>query len=376
MERDIAIDYLRGGVTILVVAHHSALAYNTFSSYDPTHYSWSTAPIVDPSRWALLDYFVAWNDIYFMALLFFVSGLFVPASLGRKGAGRFFLDRLQRLGIPFAFAVSFLMPMAYYPSWRLGNDAGAGGFIRRFFTLDGWPVGPPWFLWILVVFCAAVALSYWLIPRFRKGFDYQPKSPWRLAALFLVVGILTIAPLRLFAAPFSWSTLGGPLDFQTSRVLLYLAYFVLGVRLGGENIGRSLSLENLRLWPLWLVLALVSFGAHWFLSGGTLLKGLPPWAAKLGVGVVFGVCCASTSLAALGVVRVFVRRSWKPADSFSANAYGVYIIHYVFVIWLQFILLSVLIPAALKFAITFLFALIASWLATASLRRTAIRRFL
>jgi glucans biosynthesis protein C len=50
MKRDIAIDYLRGGVTVLVVAHHSALAYNTFSRFNPVHYTASTAPVVDRMR--------------------------------------------------------------------------------------------------------------------------------------------------------------------------------------------------------------------------------------------------------------------------------------------------------------------------------------
>ena len=63
MKRDIAIDYLRGAITVLVVGHHAALAYTTFSSFNPVAYTSSTAPIVDAVRFAPLDYFVAWNDI-------------------------------------------------------------------------------------------------------------------------------------------------------------------------------------------------------------------------------------------------------------------------------------------------------------------------
>ena len=143
MKRDIAIDYLRSGVTLLVVAHHSALAYNTFSHYNASSYTASSAPIVDPQRFAPLDYLVAWNDIFFMSLMFLISGLFVSSALRRKGPGRFIIDRAKRLGIPFALAVTLWMPVAYYPSWRLSDDAGQGGFLRRFFTTDGWPVGKP-----------------------------------------------------------------------------------------------------------------------------------------------------------------------------------------------------------------------------------------
>jgi len=86
MERDIAIDYLRSSVTVAVVVHHSALAYNTFSYYDSAHCARSAAPIVDTVRFAPLDALVGWNDIFFMSLMFFISGLFVVPSMARKGS--------------------------------------------------------------------------------------------------------------------------------------------------------------------------------------------------------------------------------------------------------------------------------------------------
>jgi hypothetical protein len=70
LKRDIAIDYLRSSVTVAVVAHHAALAYNTFSHYNPSNYTKSTAPIVDTVRFPLLDPLVGWNDIFFMSLMF------------------------------------------------------------------------------------------------------------------------------------------------------------------------------------------------------------------------------------------------------------------------------------------------------------------
>jgi len=65
-----------------------------------------------------------------------------------------------------------------------------------------------------------------------------------------------------------------------------------------------------------------------------------------------------------------------PADHFSENAYGIYIFHYGFVIWVQFVLLAQPLPAAVKFLITFSVALVASWFLTALLRRTVARRVL
>ena len=54
-----------------------------------------------------------------MHLMFFLSGLFVYPSLVQKGAARFAIDRLCRLGLPFAFGVLLLIPLAYYPVYRV-----------------------------------------------------------------------------------------------------------------------------------------------------------------------------------------------------------------------------------------------------------------
>ena len=141
MNRDIAIDYLRSSVTVLVVAHHAALAYTTFSHYDPEHYMQSTAPVVDSVRWMPLDLIISWNDMFFMALMFLISGLFVAPSIMRKGAGLFLSDRVKRLGIPYVIAVTLLAPLAYYPSWLSSNAVDQGNFLRGFFAPYVWTGG-------------------------------------------------------------------------------------------------------------------------------------------------------------------------------------------------------------------------------------------
>ena len=122
----------------MVVAHHSCLVYNTFSRFNAAHYTASTAPVVDTIRWAPLDYFVEWNDIFFMALMFLISGLFVAPALERKGVSRFCTDRAKRLGIPFAIAVTVLMPLATIPHgvW-VTMPVGAVTFIDSLPATDG-----------------------------------------------------------------------------------------------------------------------------------------------------------------------------------------------------------------------------------------------
>jgi len=376
VRRDLAIDYLRAAVTVLVVAHHAALAYCSFSAYDAAHYTWSTSPVVDAARWPALDYLVAWNDLWFMAMLFLLSGLFVPASLRHKGVARFLKDRGRRLGIPFVVAVVVLMPLAYYPSWRLSDDAGGGDFLRRFFTVDGWPVGPPWFLWLLLAFCGIAALAWTASTRLRDARGWRLRSPAALAGVLIATAVVATVLPRLWIDPAAWGSLGGPFDVQVARIPLYFAYFALGVAFGGNADTPPFSAANLRAWPLWVLIAPLAFYAHWRLSGASLASTLGQPAATVSLGAVFGLCCAATCLAALGIARAAFTSAWRPADSFSANAYGVYILHYPLVVWMQYALLDVQWPAALKSAATFAVALGASWAAIAALRRTPARALL
>jgi hypothetical protein len=58
------VDYLRSFMTVLVVAHHSTLAYTTFARFNPHAYIVSTHPIIDNKRWTGLDIFENFNDYY------------------------------------------------------------------------------------------------------------------------------------------------------------------------------------------------------------------------------------------------------------------------------------------------------------------------
>jgi hypothetical protein len=63
-QRIVAFDYLRSFIIVLVVLHHSVLAYCRFSHFDRVHHLWSTAPVVDASKWVDLDLIVLFNDSY------------------------------------------------------------------------------------------------------------------------------------------------------------------------------------------------------------------------------------------------------------------------------------------------------------------------
>jgi glucan biosynthesis protein C len=86
VSRTLWIDYLRSFITVLVVAHHSSLAYTTFASFNKTAYITSTNPIVDSQRWVGLDIFENFNDVFFMSLMFFIAGCFFSKAFRKRAS--------------------------------------------------------------------------------------------------------------------------------------------------------------------------------------------------------------------------------------------------------------------------------------------------
>jgi hypothetical protein len=131
---NVSIGYLRAFITVLVVAHHAVLAYHPFAPPSPANLVaqpryWQAFPVVDPARWIGWALLVGFNDVFFMSLMFFLSGLFVWNSLQRKGAGAFVRDRVVRLGIPFAVAATLIAPLAYYPAYlTTASHTGVAGY--------------------------------------------------------------------------------------------------------------------------------------------------------------------------------------------------------------------------------------------------------
>ncbi len=374
MGRNVSIDYLRSLVTVSVVAHHAALAYTTFSTFDPHRYKAASAPIVDGVRFFPLNVMVGWNDLYFMSLMFLVSGLFVAPSVARKGVGVFLSDRAKRLGIPFILATVLVSPLTFYASWLLSDRSGNRGFLSDFFSGGTWSPGPLWFLSVLLTFCAVVAAAFHLLPGLMARLKWAPGS-WRsLVITFVAAALAATLPVAFMDWPPAFILIG-PLGMaHPSRLFLYFVYFLLGIALGAGAMQNSLSRDNLRHWPLWLILGAIIYLVNG--TAGDLFPGLSPSSRILVGAVTMSFCCALTILALLGAARSLFHTHWKLLDSLSDNAYGIYIIHYFFVIWTQYILLSVPYPAFLKFLISFLGGLAAAWAITALLRKTVFAKVL
>ena len=65
----------------------------------------------------------------------------------------------------------------------------------------------------------------------------------------------------------------------------------------------------------------------------------------------------------------FAESGWRLLDALQPSAYGIYLLHYIFIIWLQYVMYGAALPAGVKAAGVFIGTLAGSWALTALLRR-------
>ncbi|HEY1261117.1 MAG TPA: acyltransferase [Stellaceae bacterium] len=379
----LALGNLRAVVILLVLSFHSVLAYLSFLppapfAFDSPPYLWRAFPIVDSRRWFGFDLYCAWQDVFLMSLFFFLSGLFVWPSLTRKDTGWYLHDRLRRLGLPFVLSVALLMPAALYPTYlQTAADRGVLAYVRHWLALPFWPCGPMWFLWLLLVADIAAAGFYAWLPRSRI-------LPTNLAAaaerspvqFFLGVAIASVLAYSALALAFGSSDWGqwGPFAFQLCRPAHYAVYFFAGVAAGARGIGGRLFAAEGPLagrWRAWLGAALASF-LLWLTLTAALLRGD---GAPVGLAVAdyvsFALACFASCFFVLAAILRFGAVRSPLLKGLGVNAYAMYLVHYLFVVWLQYALLGAALPAIIKGALVFAGTLVASWGSTAGCRALA-----
>jgi hypothetical protein len=377
----VALNNLRTFAVLLVLAIHAVEAYlgsspaSSFRFDDPP-YQWRSIPIIDSARWFGFDLFCGFNDIYLISLLFFLSGLFVWPSLARKGSRVFLHDRLLRIGVPFALAVGLLMPIAHYPVYRVtAIDPGLAAYWRHWLALPFWASGPTWFLWVLLVFDLGATGLYQFARRSGDGFGQMLGQLSARPKLFVVVllsaSAVAYVPLALIFTPWTWLHVG-PFSFQLSRPLHDAVYFFAGVGVGAYGIERGLLASDgwlVRRWAISGTAAMASF-LLWLGMVGLAMAGdgSPSLAIQVLQALSFVLCCAASCMFMVGLFLRFANRPLTVLEALKEHAYGMYLTHYVFSIWLQYALLGVAIFAVVKAMVVFTGTVLLSWASVATLR--------
>ena len=132
--RNLSLDRARTFLTLVVLLHHAVIPYTYFGH-------------TDPKSFFGFDMIVLATDSFFMAMFFFLSGLFAWSGIARKGPLSYLSDRLLRIALPFVICAFTVIPLAYYAiSLRHHPEIGFSEFWWNMVTKGPWPSGPIWFL--------------------------------------------------------------------------------------------------------------------------------------------------------------------------------------------------------------------------------------
>jgi hypothetical protein len=383
----VALHNLRGLAIAFLLMLHSSLAYLGSvhaSSYpfDRPPYGWLAYPILDRDRWLGFDFCCAWQDVYLMGLMFFLSGVFTWPSLAREGGSKFLARRLVRLGAPLVFCVTVVMPVALYPVYRMtAPNPSLFDYLHEYLALPFVPIGPMWFLWMLLALnvLAAGALGFWRSTASALGrlSDHLARHPKRFLGLWLLVAIAAYVPLALVFTPWTWAKYG-PFGIQLSRPLLYAAYYFGGVAVGVQGLGRGvLSATGIaaRSWKALSAAAGASFVLWLGLTAlAVQLGGAAPLLLSVAADASYPLAGSCSLLFLLAIcLRFGTGGRWPIFAILSDNILWVYALHYAPVVWLQYALLGASWPAPIKW-ITVLLGVAALCLgATAGARQIRVK---
>src|ERR1700704_6454519 len=323
--RIVAFDRARTFITLLVVIHHSVVNYSYFGNGDRM-------------RWLGFDLVVLFNDSFFMAFMFLISGLFVHESLSRRGAPGYLRRRAWRLGVPPLISIFVLIPIAYYASFLRYHLPGTTDFNFFHFwwhtiTIGPWSSGQSWFLWVLLALDIIAAAIWSIAPHILAAFGQLISAlrsrPVTAFVAFLIVSIVSYLPMHLAFGDGSWFEPGHyPFPIQTSRILLYLAYFFTGVGIGVVSLRAGIFAENgeiARRCAVWLVLAVLFYGAllllvyahhNWIANFAS-----PALWWKTAYGIAFAAFSAAMAFTVPAVLMRLARSSLKFLDAMQPQAY-------------------------------------------------------
>jgi peptidoglycan/LPS O-acetylase OafA/YrhL len=330
------IDNLRWSMIFLVISMHAADTYSPFGSW----YFVDRRPL---PHWEVLA-FGAWQTYlqsFFMGLLFFTAGYFVPASFDKKGPAKFLRDRAFRLGLPVVFYMFVLGPVTEYfiaHSWTSTRPTSfPAEWIKHIrngeFLQEN---GPLWFCLALLMFSAVYVIWPVSLQKLRI-------SPAGFALAMAVSSYL----VRL-THPHSF------LNMNLGDFPQYILMFSAGVVSAREQFLEKIDAATAKWWALtlpfgfalWLTIAILGQGQPWRLAAFCLWEAFTCVAISIGLIVLF-------------------RERWNTQGRLekilSDNAFSVYVFHPPIVIFAARLLHGLEWDSILKFAMLTAIGILASY---------------
>ncbi|MGY4535620.1 surface polysaccharide O-acyltransferase-like enzyme [Mucilaginibacter sp. UYNi724] len=349
------IDHLKVVLTMLVILHHTFIAYGAPGGWYYTQKTTLAAAILP------MTIFVAVNQAFFMGFFFFLSALFVPASYDKKGPVKFVTDRLVRLGVPLLFYSWVLSPFLSFISykWAQGHNITYLQYLSGF---DGWiNFGVLWFVAALLLFTLLYVLYRVIAGRVEKPVALP--SVTRIIVFAMCIGSLSYAVRIVY--PVGWVL--KPLGFQLGHFPQYISLFILGL-IAAKNkwltiveLKTGKQMRNIAICVVLIGFVLffiarktLNFPVEWFSSGAHWQQAwYAIWEQLVGFAIITALLCIG-------------KHKWNSPSTFlatlSRSTFAVYIFHPLLVISLTVAVSGWAIEPAIKLLIVAPLAVAGSFL--------------
>jgi len=347
------LDNIRSSVILLVIILHGLM---TYMAYAP---QWGY--VVDPQNSLVFTALVLLIDVPIMQVMFFISGYFAMPSLKKSGVKTFLKKKLFHVGLPWILGVLlFSPPIAYliYYSRHVPMS------LLQFWQTDFWgkmyQQSVYWYLGILMLFFAILALVYNANSRLQSSTPETVRPSWKVLAVFLVVTTASFFVINQFFYIDDWTTFYYLFVFQPLRLPLYVGYFILGIYAWQKNwLSDEGYLPRLRIWlTLFLLSGITYLGLRLSPVGGVPN---PPLLIKAVIDILFNVFCLSSLMTALAFFKARVNNSSPVWNSLSASSYAMYYFHPLILYPLTYIFVSITLPLEIKSFTVILLGIILSW---------------
>jgi hypothetical protein len=314
------IDHLKVLLTAVVIVHHALVTYGAPGGW----YYFEKTELVGAIT--AMTMVVSVDQSFFMGFFFFLSALFIPASLKRKGTTVFVKDRFFRLGIPLIFYSFVQATVMNYLVYRYAgkHDITFAQFLSGY---DGWiNVGVLWFVVALLLF----TMCYVAWKSFANGNPKVLKLPTITQVLIFaaVLGVASFFVRLIF--PIGWVL--EPLGFQLGHFPQYIALFIIGLIAAESKWIEQVDQQHYRKLGIFIVCMIVIgfplifslklvFGhpLEWFVGGWHIASFLyASWEQIIGVSIM-------AALLAFGKKRLNVPSDFM--NKMSRCAFAVYILH-------------------------------------------------
>jgi surface polysaccharide O-acyltransferase-like enzyme len=212
------IDNLKIILTVLVILHHTVIAYGAAGGWYYTQKTALMGAIVP------MTIFVSLNQSFFMGFFFLLAAFFTPSSYDRKGSGRFLSDRLLRLGVPLLFYSFILSPFVsflvyHYTEHPINYWQYLNGY-------DNWiEFGVLWFVAALLLFTLVYVL--WKKVAGPGLMEEQMSVPSVLRIVLFAVALGLVSFVTRIVFPVGWVL--KPLGFQPGHFPQYMGLFIVGL---------------------------------------------------------------------------------------------------------------------------------------------------